>query len=173
MASPKNPVPGSERAPLPGSRAVGAADADECLEVTVCVRSRSGKQLQDLVGQMSRAEAAGAPQPLTREQFEESYGAAPADLDKIEAFAKEYGLVVVEKNAGQPRVVLSGTVGQFTAAFGVRLENYEHPSGTYRGRTGAVQVPDNLKDIVDGVFGLDDRPQAQSHLRHEGSRGKV
>ncbi|MFI5342203.1 MAG: protease pro-enzyme activation domain-containing protein [Candidatus Methylomirabilales bacterium] len=175
MASPKNPVPGSERTPLPGSRSVGAADADERLEVTVRVRSRAGKQLQDLVDQMSKAGpgSAGGPQPLTREQFEAAHAAAPADMDKVEAFAKANGLVVVEKSASRRSVVLSGTVAQFSAAFGIRLENYEHPSGTYRGRTGAVQVPDELKDIVEGVFGLDDRPQAKPHLRVKGSHGNI
>jgi len=175
MASPKNPVPGSERTPLPGSRSLGASDPDERLEVTVRVRSRSGKQLQDLVGQMSRTQPgpAGGRQTLTREQFEAAHGATPADMDKVEAFAKEHSLVVVEKSAARRSVVLSGTVAAFNAAFGIRLENYEHPSGTYRGRTGPVRVPDELKDIVEGVFGLDNRPQAKPHLRVSRSHGNV
>jgi kumamolisin len=175
MASPKNPVPGSERTPLPGSRSVGPADPDERLEVTVRVRSRSGKQLQNLADQMSKAGpgSAGGPQPLTREQFDAAHAAAPADMDKVEAFAKERGLVVVEKSAGRRSIVLSGTVAGFSAAFGTRLENYEHPGGTYRGRTGPIQVPDELKDIVEGVFGLDDRPQAKPHLRVKGSHGNI
>jgi hypothetical protein len=43
MASAKNriPVPGSERAALPGARLVGAADPNERLLVTVLVRRRS------------------------------------------------------------------------------------------------------------------------------------
>src|SRR5262249_55942719 len=40
-------------------------------------------------------------------------------------------------------------------------------------RTGPVHVPDQLADIVEGVFGLDDRPQAKPHLRVRGEHGNV
>ncbi len=175
MAVPKHPVPGSERAPLPGARRVGAADPNDRLEVTVRVRPRAWSQLQDRLRQLNegKAPAAGAPPYLTREQFEQAHGADPADLDKVAAFATQHGLVVVEKSAPRRSVVLSGTVGAFSAAFGVTLEVYEHPSGTYRGRTGPVHVPDELRDIVEGVFGLDDRPQAKPHLRIKGSHGNI
>ncbi|HYB69762.1 MAG TPA: S53 family peptidase, partial [Candidatus Bathyarchaeia archaeon] len=101
----------------------------------------------------------------TREQFEKAHGASPADLKKVAQFAKQHGLAVVEESAARRSVVLSGTARTFSAAFGVRLARYEHPGGTYRGRTGTLSVPANLRDVVEGIFGLDDRPQASPHLR--------
>jgi kumamolisin len=50
-------------------------------------------------------------------------------------------------------------------AFGVDLKEYEHSTGRYRGRTGSVQLPAELHDVVEGVFGLDNRPQAKPHFR--------
>jgi kumamolisin len=50
-------------------------------------------------------------------------------------------------------------------AFGVELQRYDSPQGSYRGRTGPVHVPSALADIVTGVLGLDDRPQARPLLR--------
>ncbi len=175
MASPKHPVLGSERSPLPGSRSVGPADPNERLEVTLRLRSRSGTKLQSLVDHIIKAApgSRGGPRRLTHKQFEAVHGAEPADVKKVEAFAKRSGLTVVEKSAGRRSVVLSGTVAAFSAAFGVRLANYEYAGGTYRGRTGPVHVPDQLKNIVEGVFGLDDRPQAKPHLRVRGSHGNV
>jgi kumamolisin len=38
---------------------------------------------------------------------------------------------------------------------------------TYRGRTGYVQLPSELADIVEGVFGLDNRPQAIPFVRFQ------
>jgi len=58
-------------------------------------------------------------------------------------------------------------------AFGVQLKTYEHPSGKYRGRTGAVQLPAELQDVVEGVFGLDNRPQAKPHFRRRQGLGGV
>ena len=46
-------------------------------------------------------------------------------------------------------------------AFQVKLFNYAHESGNYRGRIGEVGVPAALKDIVQGVFGLDNRRVAR------------
>jgi kumamolisin len=41
----------------------------------------------------------------------------------------------------------------------------EHEGGSYRGRTGALTVPAELADIVEGVFGIDDRPVAKPHFQ--------
>src|SRR5205823_189509 len=43
------------------------------------------------------------------------------------------------------------------------------PGGTYRGRVGTVHVPDDIAAIVEGVFGLDDRPQARPQVRRSAS----
>ena len=160
MASRKSSLSSSKRTPMPGARAVGPVDPDERLEVTVRVRSRAKTPLAGLL-----AGADGKRRTMTREQFEKAHGASPADLKKVAQFAKQHGLVVVEASAARRSVVLSGTVRAFGAAFGVRLARYEHPGGTYRGRTGTVSMPANLRDVVEGVFGLDDRPQASPHLR--------
>jgi kumamolisin len=102
---------------------------------------------------------------LSREEFEAAHGADPKDLVKIEAFAQKYGLDVMEVKPGERTIVLSGTVKALSEAFNVTLQMYEHPTGTYRGRTGAISVPAELDGIVQGVFGLDNRPQAKPHIR--------
>jgi len=45
--------------------------------------------------------------------------------------------------------------------------------GEYRGRTGAVRMPAELKGIVEGVFGLDNRPQAKPHFRRRKPQGEI
>ena len=58
-------------------------------------------------------------------------------------------------------MVLSGTVARMSAAFGVTLGEYRDGGATWRGREGFVHLPADLAPIVEGVFGLDDRPAAQ------------
>src|SRR5262249_11167175 len=77
----------------------------------------------------------------------------------------EYGLTVVRSDAARRSVVLAGTAGAFSQAFQVDLHCYEHGHGKYRGRTGTVQIPVELKSIVSAVMGLDNRPQATPHFR--------
>ena len=168
------PVQGSERAALKGASKVGAADPKERILVTVLVRRRSSANVLS-----SAIEEISARQPrerrhLTHEEFAAAYGADPADLEKVEGFAHEHGLDVVEVSLAQRRLVLSGTAASFSKAFGVSMARYKHPRGTYRGRTGPVRVPEELAPIIEGVFGLDNRPQAQPHLRvYGGKRGGV
>ncbi|HEY8735231.1 MAG TPA: S53 family peptidase, partial [Puia sp.] len=59
-------------------------------------------------------------------------------------------------------VILKGTVQKFSEAFRVNLANMVADTGiSYRGRSGAIFIPEILRDIISGVFGLDDRPQAR------------
>jgi len=157
-------VKGSARSAFPGGKDVGPADPNQQIEVTLFLRrgSKRGKF-------PSEAElAAGRPHErkyLTREEFARLHGASAADLKKIDAFAAEHGLKVVSEDRARRTVKLSGTVQAFTAAFGATLRRYEHPSGTYRCRTGSLTIPGSLQSIVEGVFGLDNRPQAKAHFR--------
>jgi kumamolisin len=159
----KHPLIGSERQPLPGARSMGAADPTERLEVTVLVRRRAGAALESKVKKL----AAGDKQEgrLGREEFARQFGADPGDLAAIKTFATSHGLAIVQEDAARRTVILSGTVAQFNEAFGVTLERFEHDGGSYRGRTGSVQLPDELRGVVEAVLGLDDRPQAQPHFR--------
>ncbi|MBV9758361.1 MAG: S8/S53 family peptidase [Alphaproteobacteria bacterium] len=161
MAS--QPLNGSEREPIPGALAVGKADPDERLEVTVLVRRRAAADLARTVQQLASG-AAGAAH-LRREEFAARHGADPADLAAVDAFAAAHGLVVVQKDAARRTLVLAGTVAQCNAAFGVDLQRFEHAGGSYRGRTGPIHLPQELHGIVEAVLGLDNRPQAAPRFR--------
>jgi pro-kumamolisin-like protein len=149
-------IDGSSRVPLPGAIRVGPAEPAEDLLVSVRVRRR--------------ADAPPLPGPsggtrLSREEFAATYGADPADLDAVAQFGREHGLTVAESSAARRTVVLSGTVAQMGAAFGVDLGHYQAGATGYRGREGHVHVPADLAPVIEGVFGLDNRPQARPQFR--------
>ncbi|MGC1258435.1 MAG: protease pro-enzyme activation domain-containing protein, partial [Candidatus Acidiferrales bacterium] len=148
-------LPGSARDVMPGATKVGPADPKSQIQVTVFLRRGTP---------LKKVSPAQRPR-LTRAQFAAAHGASPSDIKKIRAFAKEYGLKVVEESAARRSVILGGTVEAFTRAFGVELNRYQHPGGTCRMRTGTIQIPANLDGIIEGVFGLDNRPQATAHFR--------
>ncbi len=162
---------GSERRPLPGARAVGEADPTERLEVSVLLRRRGGAAMTAHVEKLAHRESAGGH--LSREEFDRRYGADPTDIAAVKKFAGAHGLAVVQEHAGRRTVVLSGTVAQFNAAFGVDLQRFQHPGGSYRGRVGNVQLPDELHGVVEAVLGLDNRPVAKPHFRGRQPLGNV
>jgi kumamolisin len=162
--SSRRAVPGSERTPLARSVSHGPVPRDERFEVTLRVRRRTPvAQLAD--GGLHGEHLPAARRYVGREEYAERHGADPADLAKVEAFARQHGLVVVESSAPRRSVFLSGTAAQFEAAFGTRIEHYECQGRTYRGRAGPLTVPEDLADIVEGVFGIDDRPAAVPHFQ--------
>ncbi len=104
---------------------------------------------------------------MSRAEYENAHGADPADLNQVKKFAQEYGLKVHETGTELARrtVMLTGTASNLQKAFNVELKEYSHPKGNFRGRVGAISVPADYADIITGVFGLDNRPQAEPHFR--------
>ena len=167
----KNRLVGSERDPMRGARSIGKADPTERLEVTVLLRRRANKALQERANELGRSDR-GRPH-FKREEFAQQFGAEPDGINAVKQFANQHGLLVVQEDAPRRTMVLSGTVAQFNEAFGVDLEQFEHAGGTYRGRTGPIYLPDELSGIVEAVLGLDNRPQARPHFRSCPSHGNV
>jgi kumamolisin len=162
MSTPKA-IAGSERAPLKGATEIGPANPNEKLDVTIRLRSRAGKK--PIVSADAFTKPIANRTILSRKEFEQTHGADPESIARVEAFAREHKLTVKEKSAARRTVILTGTVAAMDQAFGVQLKEYQHPSGNYRGRTGTVQIPADLQDVIEGVFGLDNRPQAKPHFR--------
>lgn len=152
---------GSERKPLPNSRLVGPVDPNESVEVTVYLRRPSTSNLTNTINEQIKHHS----RHLSREEFATSHSASADDIAKVVEFAGKNDLTVVETDPAGRKIVLAGTAAAMSAAFATELQQYEHSNGTYRGRTGPIHVPTGLDQIIVGVFGLDNRPQAQPHMQ--------
>ncbi len=169
MASPASyrPVQGSERRPAKDAHRVRAEDPAAHLSVTIRVRRRSdAPPLPSAPGT--------ATGHITRQDFANLYGSSDADLTLVASFARSHGLTVDETSNARRVVVASGTVEQMNNAFNVDLGRYESPEQTYRGREGHVHLPDEIANLVEGVFGLDNRRMARrAGTRVSPPRGRV
>jgi len=152
---------GSEREPLPNSRPIGPVDPNETVEVTVYLRAPSTGNLTNTI----REQVQHQGRHLSREEYIASQSADPDDVAKVVEFARTHDLTIVETDSVGRKIALAGTAAAMSAAFAIELQRYEYPGGTYRGRTGPVHIPNELDQIIVGVFGLDDRPQARPHLQ--------
>lgn len=160
----KHPVTGSEQTHPTGAKCIGACDPEQRIEVIVMLRRKDEAGFQKLMEQINAGDA--PPVPVSRDEFDQRFGASEADIEATRRFARAHGLEVSRANAAQRSVVLSGTIAQFERAFDVKLERYQHAGiGEYRGRQGAVHLPDDIHPLVKAVLGLDSRPQARPHFR--------
>lgn len=154
--SQKVTLKGTEHAPMLGARAIGPTSPHQLIEISVILKHRQPLSLTQHRGQT-----------LSHSDFAKTYGADPASVDKIRQFAAENNLQVLTRGDEVQRrtVTLAGTAADLEKAFSVELVGFEHPDGTYRSHTGPIQIPEAYASIIQGVFGLDNRPVAHPHLR--------
>jgi kumamolisin len=140
-------VPGSERVPVPGAQATRAADAEAWVEVTLKLARQT--PLPTLDSRPARH--------YTAAELGSRFGAAPATIQRVADTFEDFGLTVLASDPATRTVKLGGPVHAMEAAFQVRLMQFAHQRGDYRGRVGALHVPASLERDIVGVFGLDNR----------------
>jgi kumamolisin len=149
-------------------KVIDKAPSDEHLEVTVRLRP------ENLLPKASQLLGMGSTplRTMTRAEFDQRHGASTEDIAAIRKLARAHKLAIVRESSARRTVILAGTVEQFDRAFGVNLQTYQYADGTYRGRTGSIKIPKDLKGIVEGVFGLDNRPVARQKRPMFGDRAE-
>ncbi len=153
MAIQRFALPGSHREPPADARVVGTPNVADTIEVTLVLRRLAPLDL-------SRESS-----PVSRDEFASRYGADPADVSKVEAFAQQFDLTIGSVDLARRAIVVSGSIASMNEAFGTTLKLYQTEHGTYRVRTGELYLPTQLLDIVVAVLGLDNRPQARTRCR--------
>lgn len=151
-------MPGSERAAAPGASGLRPLAGDTPVEATVVLRRRAEVPEEVLAN------------PIPRSEFDERYGADPAELELVVRLLTEQGASIVSASAAERRVRIQAPAGTMNTLFSTVLEQAESdaPDGTrvtHRHRTGPLSVPAELDGIVVAVLGLDDRPQARTMFR--------
>ncbi len=153
-------IPGSERAEMVGSVLVGPVPDDEIVTATIAVRPRpAGARRAAQIAEMPPSQRPH----LTDQEFSEVYASDQPDVDQVAQFARTGGLQVIEASAQTRSVRVSGTARQFHDLFDVTLQRYRVGGTTFRGRTGPLKVPASVAGLIEGVFGIDNRPIARRH----------
>jgi kumamolisin len=160
-------IEGSELRPGPGAEFLAPADPADTLKVSVVLRRRpDGPAVPDHAYYVQTPPS--QRRRLPQAQFAEKFGAAEDDLAAVTRFAQAQGLEILDRNAARRSIVVSGTVAQVNAAFGVTLNTYRHQvrrspldaeplTETFRGYDGFISVPEDVADVIIGAFGLDNR----------------
>src|SRR4051794_21611692 len=115
---------GSEREPVRQAKDCGPVDPEHEAQITVQLRSRTPEsEFQKAVEEIS-AQPIGERKYLSREELAKMRGADPADLARVEAFAKQNNLAVLASGADSRSVTLKGKLGDLQRAFGTELRCY-------------------------------------------------
>lgn len=138
-------------------------DPETFIEITVRIRRKK-----------SIDEALAAGETVAREDYEKEFGATQEDADTVEAYAHDHNLTTVTVNLARRSVILKGKISDFEEAFAVDLHDTENAKGEgFRVRTGDIHVPENLQDVITGIFGFDERPAARPMFKVYKEEGKI
>lgn len=159
MTQPRVPLPGSERAAAPNCRPDGPTPPQAQVTATLVLRRRG--ELDEPTVLAGSAEQAS---------FADLYGADRDDVATVRRVVTEAGAEVVDVDLASRRIRVRGTADGLADLFGTQLTQVrsEHPGGgqvEHRQREGPLSLPAELDGLLVAVLGLDDRPQARSHLR--------
>jgi kumamolisin len=152
---------GSEKAAAPDAVRLKATPPKAKVTVSVIVKRKEELKINQRGGR------ANGPARISPAWFKKHHAADPSAIKQIKAFAKEFHLKVEPDPTASARrtVQLTGTAADIQKAFGVVLEQKTVDGVERRVREGGIHLPASLKDVVEAVLGLDNRPQAQPHFR--------
>ena len=150
----------SRRSPTHRKQVVRQAEKQETTTVNIHIRHRpSNPGFHALKAEQTRRHRA-----LSHDEFHAQYGADPAELEQIEAFAQEHNLRVLSSSIPQRTVVVEGTIEAMEKAFEINLKHFEHDSEEFRSYEGELTLPEDIADIVEGIVGLDNKTYFSPHV---------
>ena len=154
-------LPGSEKAAPTNAVHVKATPGKAKITVSLVVRRKEPLKIN------KRGGRAAGPVRVSRAEYKKHHIAAPADLQLVRVFARQFNLTVeTDPTAATRRTVqLTGSAADIQEAFGVELNQKNIDGVEYRVREGNIQLPAALSGVVLAVMGLDNRPQAKPHFR--------
>jgi kumamolisin len=146
-----------------GARSKDDVRPDEIIRVTVVVRSiSSAEERKKAIADLS-LQLPAKRKHLDRKDFIRLHGARDEDLALIKKFAEDHKLRVIDSSKERRCVILSGTAQQLSDAFKVDNRTYTHEGQVYRSYPDAIQIPANLKGVIEAVLGLENRSLMSHH----------
>jgi kumamolisin len=143
---------GSRRPKDPNTVRVRNVDPKEKIDITIALAGPKLPGPDDYVGQT-----------ITEDELEAKFGAKKEDANKVAKTLKKFGFKVESVSLSTQTMRVIGTAAAIEAAFrpDMAIVRSTRQSGEYRARSGTLQIPKELKGIVAGVYGIDERRMAR------------
>ena len=153
----------------------GRVPAGTKLEGVALEFSRTPEQQSALDALLAAQQDPSSPsyhQWLTPDEFGARFGAADADLSRVQSWLMQHGFIVDGVSRSRNRITFSGSVAQIESAFGTELHYYTASGETHFAPSQDLSVPAALAPVVQAVTNLSSfRPRP--HFRNAGPQVAV
>ncbi len=155
------PTPAMERfdrsfRPPPAAEHVGDVDPNAMVRLTVVLKPAAP----------FRPESHSVGRGLTRDEFDKYHATADQVFNELEAFAKQHGMQLEQRDPAGNTAILTGKYGDAMRAFRPdHLGVYKRGNRHFVARSGHLFIPSHLADSIVAVLGFDQREAARLHFR--------
>jgi kumamolisin len=136
---------------------------EEVISITVVLNPRSSTAARTRAVRQVIETPPRKRKQLSPQNWRKTHGASNAAVKRVRSFARSAGLLVLEANPDRRYVILSGTLKQFAGAFRTGFALHSHAGTIYRSHQSEIRLPAELRNTVQAVLGLENRPLMSHH----------
>src|SRR3569833_2803435 len=136
------------------------------------VFNRSTQQQAALVKLLAEQQDPASPQHhrwLSPEEFGTRFGMAESDLEKVQSWLQQQGLVVERVARSRNMIRFSGTVGQLERAFQTEMHYYKTGSETHYAPATELSLPAAIAPTVQTIRNLSSIRPRSMHVKSRGA----
>jgi len=137
-------------------------------QIEITVRLKPGKGRKEMLDLEMLSQPPSRRKGMSRNDLLNSFKADEADLTTVKKFASDNNLTLVGEDPNKRTIYLSGTIRNMEKAFNTTLNYYEHEDSrdgikqTFISNDEEIIVPEDLKEVVEGIVGLSNTPYSRS-----------
>ncbi len=147
------------------ARLLGAASAQQRLDLSIGLQLRNRQELQGLLSDMYNPRSPRYHQFLTPQQFVDEFGPTAAQQQQVIDYLHQQGLSIKHLSSNRLLIDASATVAQAEAAFQVSIKNYQLGANVFYANANAPTIPGSLASIIASIGGLDNSVRMQPLYR--------
>src|SRR5215469_13091671 len=137
------------------AQSLGAANAQQQLNLSVGLQLRNRQELQGLLSDMYNPQSSLYHHFLTPQQFAAEFGPTAGQQQQVIAYLRQQGLGIVHVSSNGLLIDASATVAQAESAFRVTINNYRQGANVFYANANAPTIPGSLSSIIASIGGLD------------------
>ncbi len=138
---------------------LGAADAQQKLDLSVGLQLRNRQDLQSLLSDMYNPQSPSYHHFLTPQQFAEEFGQTAEQQQQVIDYLQQAGLTISHIASNGLLIDASATVAQAEAAFHVAIKTYQVGAHVFYANATPPTIPGSLSMIIASIGGLDNSVQ--------------
>src|SRR5260370_9049230 len=150
------------------ARLLGAASAQQRLDLSIGLQLRNRQELQSLLSDQSNPRSPVYHRFLSPQQFVAEFGPTVDQQQQVIDYLHQQGLSIKHLSSNRLLIDASATVAQAEAAFQVAINTYQLGSNVFYANANPPLIPRSLSSIIASIGGLDKRVHIHPlfHLAH-------